>query len=316
MQEPLVSIPILTYNQQDTIGRTLDSILAQETRFTYEIIIGEDCSQDNTRIICEDYVRRYPDKISLLPAAPNKGLLNNMRDVYALCSGKYLAGCAGDDWWHNPRKVQMQVEYLESHPDCGVVHTDMDIWLVDSKRKIPATGTRRPPEGDIHNNLYKVCFINAPTTMYRRELLSYINLDKFIELDFKMEDYPMWFEMSRHTKFHFINESTVTYSVFANSLSHSDNIDARIKFLDETKKVQDYYYSLYQPDLDIPLHFMQNRMYYMECLKYGAYSHSFKYVNLMGFPLILRVILHTYIGGWCCNKIIQSSFYKHKKGLQ
>ena len=55
-----ISVVVITYNQQETIGQTLDSILMQKGDFDLEIVIGEDCSTDNTCAICEEYEKAYP----------------------------------------------------------------------------------------------------------------------------------------------------------------------------------------------------------------------------------------------------------------
>lgn len=52
---PLVSVVVTTYNQERTIAQTLDSILAQQCDFAFELVLGEDCSTDSTRSICERY---------------------------------------------------------------------------------------------------------------------------------------------------------------------------------------------------------------------------------------------------------------------
>ena len=67
--EDKISVIVTTYNQEDTIGRTLNSILAQKCHLPIEIIIGEDCSTDNTRSVCENYAQRYPHIIRLMPKA-------------------------------------------------------------------------------------------------------------------------------------------------------------------------------------------------------------------------------------------------------
>lgn len=65
-----------------------------------------------------------------MPAAPNKGLLRNYADCVAVCRGKYLAGCAGDDYWNGTDFLAQKVAFLEANPDYGVVHTDHDILHV------------------------------------------------------------------------------------------------------------------------------------------------------------------------------------------
>ena len=49
MREIMLSVAVITYNQEDYIAQTLDSILSQEHDYKYEIVIGEDNSSDNTK---------------------------------------------------------------------------------------------------------------------------------------------------------------------------------------------------------------------------------------------------------------------------
>ena len=85
------SVLMVTYNHQEFIAQALDSVLMQEVDFEYEIIIGEDCSTDNTRQIVIDYQRKYPDKIRLLLPEVNLGAHENFIATYKACNGKYIA---------------------------------------------------------------------------------------------------------------------------------------------------------------------------------------------------------------------------------
>ena len=60
MEKPKVSICIVTYNQQNFISDALSSALSQKTDFDYEIIVGDDNSTDNTKIIISEYQKKYP----------------------------------------------------------------------------------------------------------------------------------------------------------------------------------------------------------------------------------------------------------------
>ena len=92
-----VSVAVITYNQQDTIAQTLDSILCQEGDFSLEIVIGEDCSPDGTLAICQDYANRYPGIIRLLSDAHNLGIMANSARVFHACTGDFVNIIAGDD---------------------------------------------------------------------------------------------------------------------------------------------------------------------------------------------------------------------------
>lgn len=81
MTGPEVSVIIVTYNQADSIGRSIESVLSQQCDFIFEIIIGEDGSTDNTREVCEDYARRFPEIVRMMPKAPNKGVVDNYFEI-------------------------------------------------------------------------------------------------------------------------------------------------------------------------------------------------------------------------------------------
>ena len=123
MSEICVSIFMLTYNQEKFIGQAIESILEQKTDFKYQLVIGEDCSTDNTRVICEKFAKENPVKIKLLPSERNLGLINNFIRTFKECTGKYVAICDGDDYWIDSLKLQKQVNFLENNADYSIVFT-------------------------------------------------------------------------------------------------------------------------------------------------------------------------------------------------
>lgn len=116
----MVSICCITYNHEKYIAEALNGFLMQETDFNYEIILGEDCSTDATRAIIEDYSKRYPGRIQLLTYDENLGGIKNMLNTLSAAKGKYIAMCDGDDYWVDSRKLQMQVDFMENHPDSSI----------------------------------------------------------------------------------------------------------------------------------------------------------------------------------------------------
>ncbi|UOG77604.1 glycosyltransferase (plasmid) [Hymenobacter tibetensis] len=111
-----ISVWITTYNHEEFIAQAIESVLMQQTTFTYELVIGEDCSTDGTRDIVLDYKARYPNKIRLLLPETNLGMVPMTKASYALCTGRYISWLDGDDYWTDPHKLQQQVEFLEAHP--------------------------------------------------------------------------------------------------------------------------------------------------------------------------------------------------------
>lgn len=211
VEKPLASIVVTTYNQEDSLPATLDSLVSQKTTFMYEIVVGEDCSTDGTRTVLMDYAKRYPEIIRPILNGTNLGILSNYISTLSQCKGKYIAGCAGDDFWNDSEKLQLQVDIMEKYSEIGLVYTDVNIDSV-------TTGERfvrkcQDPHKELFTQLLLGCFITAPTVCYRSELLKYVDYNKFAKLGFTMEDYPTWLTFSLHTKFYHLQRPTVTYRI-------------------------------------------------------------------------------------------------------
>jgi glycosyltransferase involved in cell wall biosynthesis len=115
---PLVSINCATYNHENYIGDAIEGFLMQKTNFDFEILIGEDCSTDNTRTVVEKYANQYPEKIRIITSEHNVGAMENFIRLHQNSKGKYIAVCEGDDYWTDPLKLQKQVDYMEQNPGC------------------------------------------------------------------------------------------------------------------------------------------------------------------------------------------------------
>lgn len=130
-QIPLVSVVVLTFNHEKYITQALDSILMQQVNFPYEILVGDDCSTDHTQDILKHYADEYPGVFRLFLREKNLGPTKNLYDVMRHASGRYMASCEGDDFWTDPHKLQLQIDFLESHRQyVGCVHP---ISLVDEE---------------------------------------------------------------------------------------------------------------------------------------------------------------------------------------
>ena len=128
-----VSVVICTYNHALFIAEAIDSALMQETNFPYEIILGEDESQDGTREICIEYANKYPDRIRLFLRSREDVIYINGRPTgrynfienLKAASGEYVALLDGDDFWTDPLKLQKQVEFLENNQECVICFHDV-----------------------------------------------------------------------------------------------------------------------------------------------------------------------------------------------
>jgi len=111
----MVSVLMITYNHENFIRESIEGVLMQKTDFKVELIIGEDCSTDNTRSIVVDYADKYPEIVKPQLPKINRGMQNNFLSIVNAAKGKYIAICEGDDYWTDPYKLQKQVDFLEAN---------------------------------------------------------------------------------------------------------------------------------------------------------------------------------------------------------
>lgn len=235
-----VSVVVITYNQEKTIGRTLDSILGQVTDFPYEIIIGDDASQDSTEQICRQYAEKHPDIIRYVRNESNKGLMHNYYDCLLMAQGEYIADVAGDDFWIYPEKLQQQVDILDGEKNVVLVCTDWLNFNEDSKDLTSPWGEKGYPFKDWFKsddftfkllNRKSEVPVHLCTSMYRRNsFLNVYNNDPFVfrHKEFIIEDVQLIIMLSTVGEFRFLDMPTLAYSV--NEKSFTGNKDLKKQF--------------------------------------------------------------------------------------
>lgn len=117
---PKVSVCVITYNHVQCLATCLQSLVDQETDFSFEIIVGDDCSSDGTQEVLRDFEERYPGVIKPIYQPVNTGGGPNFVDVHQAAQGTYIAHIDGDDYALKG-KLQIQADFLDSHPECNVV---------------------------------------------------------------------------------------------------------------------------------------------------------------------------------------------------
>ena len=118
MKDPKLSVILITYNHEKYIEKALDSVLSQVTDFPFEIVIGDDCSPDDTKNIIREYRDKYPDIIRIVQREKNTGRPTlNVYETTMKCRGDYLAYLEGDDYWTDSDKLQKQMDFLNEHPE-------------------------------------------------------------------------------------------------------------------------------------------------------------------------------------------------------
>ena len=174
MITPEVSICCITYNHAKYIRDALDGFLMQKTSFPIEVLIHDDASTDGTADIIREYEAKYPDIIKPVYQTENqysKGLrMVNMKYNYPRAQGKYIALCEGDDFWTDPKKLQIQYDFMESHPDyslCMHGRNNLDYF---NRRYYPEPFADIPENGlECAHQLARGTFMSFTQTFFLRK---------------------------------------------------------------------------------------------------------------------------------------------------
>jgi glycosyltransferase involved in cell wall biosynthesis len=211
----LLSICLITYNHEKYISKALDSILMQKVNFSYEIVIGEDCSKDNTRGILLEYQARHPEKIRLLLREKNMGLMNNFIDTYKSCRGKYIATMDGDDYWVSPDKLQKQVDFLDQHLDFAICFHPVFVFYEEENHKPGVIWPNAPKEVSTIKDLLEDNFIPTAAAVFRNGLFG--EFPEGIQL-LLMEDWPLHVLNAQHGRIGCLNEIMGAYRVHSGGM--------------------------------------------------------------------------------------------------
>ncbi len=232
VSEPLVSVYVLTYNHRPFINRAIECALAQKTDFPFEVVIGEDCSTDGTREVVFDYAKRYSDIIRVVTSDSNVGMRRNSIRTAEACRGKYIAVCDGDDYWHRDDKLQIQADYLEGHPGCGLVFSDHDRDYLRTGRKIcrffRTTNNIPPARFDVFagwGDRRTYCNMTPCTVMVRRNLwVEILGCYPYTSDEYLGGMDVAFCEVALVSDVHYIEESLATYTVQIESACRSRDL--------------------------------------------------------------------------------------------
>lgn len=154
-QEVILTIFMPTYNGERYIARALESILMQETTYTYKILVIDDCSTDNTVKIVEEYQNLYPHIIDIEINKQNEGGKSMAPKIFNKVKTKYWMNFDQDDFWLSKDKMQRSLDFFEKHPD------------------------------------YTLCSANVIVRASNKLSLSYQGAESSIKIEFKDYPYPL-----------------------------------------------------------------------------------------------------------------------------
>lgn len=171
---PKVSIQVLAYNHEHFIRQCLEGIVMQNTNFPFVAIVHDDASTDGTASVIKEYATRYPDIIKPIFETENV-YQRNPGDIDRIMAehshGEYIGFCEGDDYWTDPNKLQIQVDFLDSHQGYSMCFHSAGTVFDDKTLDTSFNGMSVEDKDYDINELYLSWNVHLASVVYRRKML-------------------------------------------------------------------------------------------------------------------------------------------------
>ena len=225
-----VSVIIPTYNRADKIERAIKSVLDQ-TFEDFDVIVVDDCSSDNTEAVVKTIT---DERVKYHRLDKNQGAAGARNSGVAISESEYIAFHDSDDEWL-PDKLKKQFEYMQEHPQVGMVYGKMHIVQSDLEGDFPNDSIEGKLEGEIYTDLLKRNTIGTPTMFLKRDEFEKVGgFDTNLRC---LEDWDFAIRFSKENKIGYINEPLMI--VYSEPGGVSSNIGAyyetRCKIISENR---------------------------------------------------------------------------------
>ena len=241
MIDTLVSVVMPSFNASSWISSSIQSVQRQSYQ-NWELIIIDDGSTDNTietlnTFLIDHRISLITQKNSGPAAARNVGIQKS--------KGEYLAFLDSDDYWM-PDKLVQQLNFIDSHKECGLVHTDYRIFHEEPKVSKPFKQPGWFSRWSEEERLLVCDTIGTLTVLTYTELVKEVG--GFREDLHGTEDWDLWIRISKDSKICKLNYETACYRIHPTGISQSS-----IQHFNELEKV--YNYHIFESDVSRHIHF-------------------------------------------------------------
>lgn len=185
MSQPKVSVIMGIYNCEATLAAAIESILTQ-TYENLELILCDDGSTDGTYEIAKHYADA-DSRVFLLKNDRNRRLAYTLNHCLSVATGEYVARMDADDI-SLPTRLEKQVAYLETHPDCQVVGTALRIWDGEKEGYV-----RRYPGLPKDGSPLRATPFAHPTVLMRKSTYDALGGYRVSPETMRAEDLDLWF---------------------------------------------------------------------------------------------------------------------------
>lgn len=235
--ECICTVLVVTYNHEKYIRLALESIVSQKTDYKFRVHVFDDMSTDGTVNIINEYAEKYPRLVIPFISKINRGAQQNIWEAYQSVDTKYCAFLEGDDYWCDENKLQLQIDALESNPDCSFcAHNTMyqnenDVYrqkedgkLMVYNRNVRNTGKYGAEDFAV---LYGAGWVNHSNSRLIR--MSSVDMNNLTDKEDFLYDNAQFFYLLSRGKLYFIQRVMSVYNMNMSSTFTSMQVQKKIK---------------------------------------------------------------------------------------
>ncbi|WP_166967631.1 glycosyltransferase family 2 protein [Yeosuana marina] len=242
-----LSVHLITYNNEKHIEETLLSILKQKVDFNYEIVVGDDCSTDNTLDIINTYQSRFPHLFKVKKNEHQLGILGNFKATLDRCEGNYVFDIAGDDLLKHDKALQKMVDVLKRDDSLGFIDSGID-FLYEKNNTIKPFRNKKVIQAT--REVYKKLLLLGKLTpiglcFSKKHLNKFVDFDTYLNMNLTIEDYPILVDLVMNTNFTTIDESLHIYRIHDDSYSHKKSFENHVFLKNQMKNLFDFFKKKY-----------------------------------------------------------------------
>jgi glycosyltransferase involved in cell wall biosynthesis len=213
-KSPMVSVLLSVYNSDRYVGSAIESILNQSFN-DFDFIIVDDSSKDSSWNIIEFFAKKDP-RILAIKNIINIGGCRTLNRGLEFCTGKYIARLDNDDWSY-PDRLKKQVDYMEAHPEVGILGGSIE--TINEFGNVVGKRTYKLLDQEIRKGIFFYSPFAHPAVMIRKSILDEVGSynAEFAPAD----DYELYFRIGKKSKFANLSDTLLRYRIIPNSMTFS-----------------------------------------------------------------------------------------------
>ncbi len=282
--EPRVSIILFCFNQEKYILEALNSIFKQEIPFTWELIIADDCSTDQTFELIQKRLENTSIPLCFLPREENLGIGLNMERAMEACKGEYIAVLEGDDYWQDSQRIIKHLKVLDAHPEISFSFNPQRLYYQE-KNSFQSIELFPKDQELIRLNVHQLIrdnvVRNVSSCVFRKFLCS--KAKSFI-FNFNPTDRFWGVLMAHYGDGICINEEMTVYRINPSGIWSGSSESERIRYQLKYSYFWDAYFNFeYQKDFSV----------YRLVIRLGSLRKSFMRLSFLFGKKFIRKIFYT-----------------------